>query len=263
MHIIYVDDELASSENFRLTVSGFEDVESLKLFDNGEQALEWARSHTVDMAFLETEMPGMNGLELARRLKELIRYIRIVFVTGHSRYALDAWRIDAAGYVLKPYDAQDIRKELDKCEYHPLPSRHIVIQTIPTFSLMVDNKPIHIAGFKPREMLALLVDRGSRGITVGEGIAYLWPDKKNDANSQSLFRVTYKRLSDALEGIGIGHILESRENRRFLHTENVDCDLYRIFSGDPMAMRKYNGEYMREYSWAEERNGQLYRMLLF
>ena len=137
----------------------------------------------------------------------------------------------------------------------------MVIQTIPQFSVTVDGVPLHISGTKPREMLALLVDRGSHGLTTGEGIAYLWPDKPNDANAQSLFRVTYKRLVDALEAVGIGDIITTKESRRFLRVDQVECDLYRILSGDKQEALKYDGRYMEEYSWAENRNGQLYHML--
>lgn len=118
--------------------------------------------------------------------------------------------------------------------------------------------PLHISGAKPREMLALLVDCGERGFTTGEGIACLWPD----TGTQSLLRMTYKRLLTALEEAGAGHILATQENRRYLKIDAVDCDLYRILAGDKQAARKYSGEYLREYEWAEERNAQLARMLL-
>ena len=74
--------------------------------------------------------------------------------------------------------------------------------------------------------------------------------------------MTYKRLLTTLEEAGAGHVLATRENRRYLKVDAVDCDLYRILAGDKQAARKYNGEYLREYDWAEERNGQLTRMLL-
>ena len=126
----------------------------------------------------------------------------------------------------------------------------------------VDGVPLFISGAKPREMFALLVDRGKHGVTVGEGIACIWPDRAADLSTQSLYRMTYKRLADALENAGVGDILATSENRRYLKMEQVDCDLYRILAGDKQAARKYSGEYLREYDWAEERNGQLYRMLL-
>lgn len=262
MHVIYVDDEQPALDNFRLTVAAILEIKDLKMFLAGEDALEWVKTHTVDVAFLDMEMPGLHGLGLALKLREVKPDIRIVFVTAYSQYAMDAWGVDASGYVLKPYTISDIHKEINKCLYKPLPSQRIVIQTMPTLGLTIDGKPLHIAGAKIREMLALLVDCGDRGITAGEGIAYLWPDRPNDANSQSLFRMTYKRLVGTLEDAGIGYIVASKGNRRFLRVDQVDCDLYRILSGDMHAAHKYSGQYMQEYSWAEERNGQLYRMLL-
>lgn len=262
MHIIYVDDEKPALDNFRLTTANFPEIACLDMFQDGSAALEFAASHTVDAAFLDMEMPGLHGLELAKRLKAHDPDIRVVFVTAYGQYALDAWGVDATGYLLKPYTAADIRKELAKCAYRPLPSQQVVIQTIPTLTVTVNGAPLHISGAKAREMLALLVDCGERGFTAGEGIAFLWPDRANDSNTQSLLRMTYKRLLHALEDAGAGHIITSRESRRFLKTDAVDCDLYRILAGDKQAARKYDGEYLREYAWAEERNGQLSRMLL-
>ncbi|MBE6732216.1 MAG: response regulator [Ruminococcaceae bacterium] len=262
MNVIYVDDEQPALDNFRLTVAGFFEIKSLKLFKDGEEAIEWAKGNIVDVAFLDMEMPGVHGLALALKLREFSPNVRIIFVTAFSRFAMEAWGVDATGYVLKPYIAEDIKKELDKCKFRPLPSQHVVINTIPSLSLIVDGKSIHISGAKTREMFALLIDRADRGITSGEGIAYLWPERPNDSSTQSLFRMTFKRLCDTLDAAGVGNIIKTGDNRRYLRVDLVDCDLYRVLSGDKNAAKKYNGEYLSEYSWAEERNAQLYRMLL-
>lgn len=261
MRVIYVDDEKPALDNFRLTTAKIAEIEELHLFQDGEEALNYVRSNLVDVAFLDMEMPGIHGLGLARKLKDFDENIRVVFVTAYSQYALDAWGVDATGYLLKPYTASDIQKELAKCVYRRLPSQQVVIQTIPTLSMSVNGVPFRISGAKPREMMALLVDRGEQGFTVGEGIAYLWPDRANDSGAQSLLRMTYKRLLDMLESVGVGHILISKENRRMLNIKEVDCDLYRILNGDRQAAKNYHGQYLQEYSWAEERNSQLYWML--
>lgn len=261
MRVIYVDDERPALENFRWTVANISEIASLELFQEGDKALEFVKTHLVDVAFLDMEMPGIHGLELAKRLKTHDPNIRIVFVTAFSQYALEAWKVDATGYLLKPYTQADIRKELNKCTYRHLPSQRVRIQTIPNFSVTVDGEPLRISAAKPRELLALLVDRGSGGITTGEGIACLWPDRINDANTQSLMRMTYKRLADVLEEAGVGQVIRSQENRRFLCTEQVDCDLYRILAGDKQATKTYAGQYLQEYAWAEERNAQLYWMV--
>lgn len=261
MNIIYVDDEIPAINNFRLTVANFSELKELHTFQSGEEALEFAKSHTVDVAFLDMEMPGIHGLELAKALKANDSKIRIVFVTAFGQYALDAFGVDAIGYLLKPYTASDIHKELAKCTYKHLPSHRMVVRTIPTFTVSVDGVPLQLSGSKPREMLALLIDRGEHGFTVGEAIACLWSERPADANTQSLCRMTWKRLSDMLENAGVGELLQKKENRRFIRTDEIDCDLYRILAGDKQEARKYNGEYMSEYEWSEERNAQLARML--
>ena len=263
MDIICVDNEQAALDQFMLTTVLLPLVEDMQLFLDGESALVWAGSHNVDVAFLDIEMPGMNGLELARRLKEMDPNIRIVFVTAHEQYALDAFRVDAIGYVLKPYSREDIQRELDKAfRIRPRPVHRMVIQTIPNFSVSVDGNALQIRRPKVVELFALLVDRGERGITSGEGIACLWPERPGDSNAQTLFRMTYKRLADALEEAGVGDIIATKGNRRFLRENLVDCDLYKIMAGDAQTAKRYAGEYLCEYSWAEDRNGQLYRMLL-
>lgn len=260
MHIIYVDDEMPAIDNFRLTVAHFSEIKDLQTFQSGEDALAYAATHTVDAAFLDMEMPGIHGLGLARALKAQDSDIRVVFVTAYGQYALEAFGVDATGYLLKPYTAGDIHKELAKCAYRRLPSHRVSVQTIPTLSVTVDGAPLFISGAKPREMLALLIDRGERGFTVGEAIACLWPDRAADAGTQSLCRMTWKRLTEAFENAGVGDVLYTADNRRHIKTSEIDCDLYRILSGDRQAARTYAGAYLSEYEWAEERNAQLYRM---
>lgn len=261
MKIIYVDDEKPAIDNFRLTVANFPEIGELHTFQSGEESLDFVKKHMVDAAFLDMEMPGIHGLDLARALKAQNPNIRIIFVTAFSQYALDAWKVDATGYLLKPYTASDIRKELLKCTYKPLPSHRVVIETMPTLSVTIDGSPLYFPGAKPREMFAYLVECGEAGFTTGECIACLWPDRAADANTQSLYRMTWKRLVDALESAGVGDIVTTLENRRFLKTEKVDCDLYHILAGDKLAQKKYSGDYLQDYEWAEERNAKLYWMI--
>ena len=258
MHVIYVDDEKPALDNFRWTAVGISEIASFHLFQNSEEAYEHVKKQLVDAAFLDIEMPEMDGITLAKKIKAYDSNIRVIFVTAYGKYALDAWGVDATGYLLKPYSKTDIKKELAKCTYRSLPSNQVVIETIPSLKVLVNGVPLRISASKPKELLALLVDRGEQGISAGEGIACLWPDRPNDTNTQSLLRMTYKRLADVLEDAGIGHIIASSENRRFLRTDQVECDLYRILAGDKKAEKAYLGNYLQEYSWAEERNSQLY-----
>ena len=67
-----------------------------------DDALETAKLYPIDVAFLDIQTGGMNGLELAVRLKKINPDIHIIFVTGYSQYAVDAFAMHATGYLLKP-----------------------------------------------------------------------------------------------------------------------------------------------------------------
>ena len=262
MHVIYVDDEKPALENFRWTVAGFEEVKSLQLFNGDEKVIEWAKTHPVDVAFLDMEMAGLHGLELARMLKEVNRNIWVVFVTAYSEYALDAFRVDAIGYVLKPYSKADIKKELEKVAMmRPYVQKKVEIKTFPAFRVMVDGEVLKISNAKSKELLALFVERAGAGLTSGEAISYLWPERMNDTSTQSLYRMTLKRLMDALREAGVEEIIGSSGREKYIHTEKVDCDFYKVLEGDEEACKYYVGEFMQEYSWAEVRNAQLYSIL--
>ncbi len=264
MKLICVDDEQPALDNFRLTIEKFPEVSSPpQLFSDPNAALQWVRENPVDGAFLDIELPGMGGLALAREMCMIRPELRVVFVTAYDQYAMEAWETDAIGYVLKPYAPEDIRKQLDRMiRYRPMPKRRVEIRTIPNLSVIVDGDPVFLKGTKVRELFALLVDRGEAGITTGEGISCLWPDRPNNEETGSLFRMTFMRLSDALRAEGIGHILIREGNRRSIRVDQIECDLYRILGGDKEAARLYGGQYLQEYSWAEDRNGQLHHMLL-
>lgn len=258
MKVIYVDDEKPAIDNFRFTIKNFSQISTLKTFQNGLEALNYVKNNVVDVAFLDMEMPGIHGIDLAMEIKKADSRSRIVFVTAFSQYALDAWGVDATGYLLKPYTAADVQKELSKCTYMPMPSHRVVIETMPTFNITVDGNIVNITGSKTKEMLALLTDRAKQGVTMGECIACLWPYRGTDSKTQSLYRMTYKRLADALENAGVGNIIETSDKHRFLRVELVDCDLYNFLDGEESAREKYCGEYLSEYSWAEDTNARLY-----
>lgn len=261
MRIIYVDDERPAIENFKFTVADFNDVESLNCFQSGEEAIDYAKNNKVDAAFLDMEMPGIHGLDLARELQKINDKTRIVFVTAYGEFALEAFGVDAVGYVLKPYSAADIRKQLSKCSYRALPSHRVVIETMPNLNVTVDGITLRIPSAKSREMLAFLIDCGERGFSVGECIAKLWPERPADSSTLSLCRMTWKRLVSAFERFGAENILYTADGRRHINTEAVSCDLYRILADDKQAAKKYNGEYLSEYEWSEARNAQLHKML--
>ena len=262
MKVIYVDDEAPARINFHLTAEPLGGVDELHMFDNAQSFLDWMQDHDADVAFLDLELGGgVGGMELARRLQQQKPEISVVFVTAYSNHALEAFGVGAIGYVLKPYTREDIRRELDKAaRIRPPRTARVRIQTIPFLQVEVDGAVLHLSGGKTSELLALLVDKAGAGVSTSEAISYLWPNRPNDRNTATLMRMTAKRLMDALRKAGAAQIIGVGSREKWIIRDQVDCDLYRILDGDPQAMRRYAGEYLREYSWAEETNAHLARI---
>ncbi len=100
--IIIVDDEVKSAELLQLKLRKFcPAVEVLQVFTEPEKALLYLEDNSPDAAFLDIEMPGMSGLALANKIKDKTE---IIFVTAYEKYSLEAFRIAALDYLLKPID---------------------------------------------------------------------------------------------------------------------------------------------------------------
>ena len=113
LKILIADDERFERELLGDIVSKCMGHEAeVRLAENGRQTVEIASIWGADLILLDIEMPGVNGIEAARQLKEQRPEIKIIFVTAYSlfSYAHEAVRLGASDYILKPVDAQDVEK---------------------------------------------------------------------------------------------------------------------------------------------------------
>lgn len=112
MVILIADDEIMSLNDTINVVQNTEPDAKIIASENYKTALASAKEQKIDVAILDIEMPGMNGLELAKRLKEICADTNIIFVTAYSEYALDAFSLYASGYLLKPLRAEALKEAL-------------------------------------------------------------------------------------------------------------------------------------------------------
>lgn len=99
------DDEQLAREELCFLLGGLSDVEVVAQVDNGLAALEEIDRLAPDVAFLDVQMPGLTGFEVARRLLERGVDLAVVFVTAYDQRAVEAFEVNAVDYLLKPVDA--------------------------------------------------------------------------------------------------------------------------------------------------------------
>ncbi len=110
--IMLVDDERILLTGCLHTLSETLPTAQIYGFSTAAEALEFARGNHVDVAFLDIELGGSSGLDLAKKLTELDSTINIIFLTAYSEYMDEAWRQHASGYILKPLTPERIRQEM-------------------------------------------------------------------------------------------------------------------------------------------------------
>lgn len=252
MKTIMVDDELWMLEQFTEECAGIPEIEIVGNFTFAEDALDFAKNNLVEFALLDIEMPGMNGVELAKELRKLYPEVIIVFVTGHKEYLSDFIDMKADYYVLKPYGKAEVRDVLQRAKlYSARLKKRIDIITFGRFEVLVDGKPLHFSSSKARELLALLVQKRGTVLTPQEAMDCIWEGREYDKGESSVYRVTLTRLRDILSDAGIGYILQSTPRGKYLDTSQYNCDLNDFMNGDEDARRRFGGQYLSDYSWGE------------
>ena len=254
MNIIAVDDEPLALKDLLRTLQSVRPNCTPTSFATPREALAYAEENSVDVAFIDIEMPGMSGLDLAKRLKELHPAVHIVFVTSYEKYAIDAFALHATGYLLKPVQAADLEREMTfmyGCDAH---EAHVRIRTFGGFEAFVNGTPLTFKRSKTTELLALLVDRRGAGVTAREACAVLWEDRPHNASQRSYYQSLVADLRSTLAAQA-DHVLVKTWNNLSIDPNAVDCDCYRFLDGDPIAVNAYCGSYLPAYSWAEFSSG--------
>ncbi|WP_195269485.1 response regulator [Eubacterium sp. 1001713B170207_170306_E7] len=258
MNIIAVDDEALALGYMLKILKEAVPGSHLKGFDDPFAALDYLKDHPADIAFLDIEMYGLNGIELAKRFKEAAPAVKIIFATGFPDYALDAFSVHASGYLLKPPTVDAVKAEIDNLALPPADSsKRVRIQTFGNFEVFVDGAPLRFGRTKSKELFAYLIDRKGSGSTTAELISVLWEDRDLSHSLQSQFQTVAADMTKTFKAVNAEEILIKKRNYLSVDPEKLDCDYYNFLKGDTHAINSYAGEYMSNYSWAEFTTGFL------
>ena len=116
-NVILVDDERIILSGGLPVLESVMPEAAITGFNRPSDALEFARTNRVALAFLDIEMGKVSGLSLCRELLEISPRTNVVFLTAYAEYSFDAWDTGACGFLLKPLDPQGVRRQLDRLRY--------------------------------------------------------------------------------------------------------------------------------------------------
>lgn len=253
MTILLLDDEELALEDLENNVKESIPDASIRVVTTCKAALEAAKKEKIDIAFLDIQMPGgPNGLEVSKQLKDIQKDINIIFVTAHMEYALDAYRLHASGYILKPSTIKAIKEELNNLrkpiEYN---AKKLEVHCFGNFEVYANGAILSFGRSKAKELFACLIDQCGASITLEEACAVLWNEDENRTSRKDYFRKIMSDLRDTLKRVHMEEVLIHTRNAYAVDVKLIDCDYYKFLSGEGPAVNHYSGEYMKQYDWAE------------
>jgi two-component system, LytTR family, response regulator len=125
MNAVVIDDEKYCTDVLTILLAKHcPEINVIKVFNQSAIALDYLKSHVVDIIFLDIEMPQMNGFELLYQLGKVSSLV--IFTTAYDQYALKAFRFNAIDYLLKPIDKNELIIAVKKTNrFTPLSSENI------------------------------------------------------------------------------------------------------------------------------------------
>ena len=255
MLAIAVDDEVLMLGALVAAIKASPDISEVAQFSDCDEALDFVKENSTDVAFLDINMRGMGGLTLAEKIHSACPDCKIVFCTGHEEYAIPAFKLHVSGYLLKPISAEDVQSEINNIKGIRNREKPLVVKCFGNFEVYVNGEKLAFKRSKTQEVLAFLVDRNGAGVTVAEIGVALWEDSENKKN-QNYIHQLFHDLRQTMEAAGVGEIFKRNSYFYSVDSEKMDCDYYAFLkTGTP----KFRGEYMSQYSWAEETCGLLWK----
>ena len=171
LRALLVDDESPARKELRYLLQPFDDIQVVGEAANAIEAMELIRNLDYSVIFLDIDMPGLNGIDLAGQLRDNDDPPAIIFTTAHEEYAFAAFSVNAADYLLKPIHPKRLEEAVTKV-------RQLKGAVNPAKKLPIQPKVEQTAQPKPLEVIPV-EQRGKTILLRQDEIIYIYTDKDN------------------------------------------------------------------------------------
>ncbi|AIQ51806.1 response regulator [Paenibacillus sp. FSL R7-0331] len=236
---VIIDDEKPALELLANMLLRDGRIEVIGAFRKPSDALREIRSLKPDAVFLDMEMPGMNGVELALMLLEACGELDIIFVTAHTSYAVEAYKVEAVDYLLKPLIPEQLDRAVTRLQKKRMlrgayeaavrsiqpETRIIGFGGLRLLNTSGEEEEVKWRTSKTKELMSFLFLKGLSNVYKGQIVQALWPDC-SDEQAQSNLHTTMYQLKKALKAAGIHIVIHFKSGKYRMELERTTGDVW-------------------------------------
>jgi two-component SAPR family response regulator len=271
---ILVDDEFNSLQRLKGIAAKEKRLDIVDTFQKPEKFLQFMDKHNqeIDIVFLDIQMPGIKGLELAEKIQHLNQDIEIIFVTAYDYYAVEAFELNALDYLLKPVSPKRFEKTLKRLfknnEVEQKDKEILKVNTMGSVEIYDSSgKKIRPdwATAKTEELFLFLLRYEGNYVSKGKIIENLWQDRPADRAKDILYTTIYN-LRRTFKKFGYSDLIKGKRGYYKLNKTILESDILKqkelirdynsdqITEADFLAQMEelYRGEFLtdKNYSWS-------------
>lgn len=235
MKAICIDDEQLALDYLERQINKLDDIEVVGKYINPMEGKAEIASQDVDLIFLDIQLPGMNGIELAEEIIKEKPDIMIVFVTAYDKFAVEAFELNAMDYLVKPVTLERLKIAIERVRKQLnvekiMNNRHTEVLRVKVSNYLAfeetENhfKPIQWRTAKTQELFIYLLQNNGNLVEKSTLMELLWEVNEVDKGYSLLYTTVYN-VRKALKPFHDHFVLHNNTDGYLLELNNVVIDL--------------------------------------
>lgn len=258
MKVLIVDSTKKNAEKTKELVEAVIADVDVTVESDVEEACYLAERREFAVVITEADKNNFKGLALARAIHERSPQTKVIFITDDAAFAVPAFKTRAVGYLLAPVSKEELSDELiDLGVIGNEKNNKVEAKTFGNFEMFCNGEIIKFGRAKSKELVAYLIDKNGTTATGSELIVNLWEEKDVDRTTRSMLHNLVTDIKKTFAQYGISDIFQTGRNAFMIKRDKIVCDYFDLLDGKKDAKRKFKGEYMSAYEWAEFTIGRL------
>ncbi|KOA20677.1 transcriptional regulatory protein YehT [Clostridium homopropionicum DSM 5847] len=230
---VVVEDEKPILDLMKILISKNEYLNVIGEFTSSKEALSNISKLKPQVVFLDVEMPGMNGIELAREITKYNENIEVIFVTAYEKYAVEAFKVSAINYILKPITEDEINFTVARLlkknvkAANKKKEKKYKVYCLGNLKLYEGSKNLEIKWptAKTEELFSFLIYHKGEIINKWNLCETLWSSKDPNSAEHNLHNTIY-RLKSTLKKFGINHVIQYEAKGYKINLNDFYCDAF-------------------------------------